>query len=135
MIHIFNCNWVDTRWKYYSTHLHTISTQNTENGTYITINRKICIFGKYGPCPVFASYTLAFALKLRKRHRKTSVRAAARTTQADTVQYKNNEQYDTQKKNSNTELAEQHILLSSVDRTSISLFIFSTYLVASQVFT
>ena len=24
-----------------------------------------------GPCPVFASYTLAFALQLRKKHRKT----------------------------------------------------------------
>jgi hypothetical protein len=49
------------------------------------------------------SYTLAFALKLRKKHRKTSARVAARATQADTVQYKNNEQYNTQKKNSNTE--------------------------------
>jgi hypothetical protein len=28
-----------------------------------------------GPCPVFASYTLAFALQLRKKHGKTSVRA------------------------------------------------------------
>jgi hypothetical protein len=28
----------------------------------------------YGPCPVFASFTLAFALQLRKKHRKTSVR-------------------------------------------------------------
>jgi hypothetical protein len=27
-----------------------------------------------GPCPVFASFTLAFALQLRKRHGKTSVR-------------------------------------------------------------
>jgi hypothetical protein len=26
-----------------------------------------------GPCPVFASYTLAFALKPRKKHGKTSV--------------------------------------------------------------
>ena len=26
------------------------------------------------PCPVFVSYTLAFALQLRKRHGKTSVR-------------------------------------------------------------
>ena len=26
------------------------------------------------PCPVYASYTLAFALKLRKKHGKTSVR-------------------------------------------------------------
>jgi hypothetical protein len=33
--------------------------------------------------PVFA-----FALQLRKNHGKTSVRVAARTSQADTVQYK-----------------------------------------------
>jgi len=38
-----NCNWVDTRWQWYSTHLHTDSTQNdtvtqnTQNGTYIAI--------------------------------------------------------------------------------------------------
>jgi hypothetical protein len=31
-------------------------------------------FGKCGPCPVFASYTLAFALQLRKKHGETSVR-------------------------------------------------------------
>ena len=29
-----------------------------------------------GPCPVFASYALAFALQLRKEQRKTSVRIA-----------------------------------------------------------
>jgi uncharacterized integral membrane protein len=27
-----------------------------------------------GPCPVFATYTLAFALQVRKKHGKTSVR-------------------------------------------------------------
>jgi hypothetical protein len=27
-----------------------------------------------GPCPVFASYTMAFALQLRKKHGETSVR-------------------------------------------------------------
>jgi hypothetical protein len=27
-----------------------------------------------GPCPVFGNYTLAFALQLRKKHGKTSVR-------------------------------------------------------------
>jgi hypothetical protein len=78
-------------------------TQNTENGTYVTIKRKKEKFGKCGTCPVFASYILVFPLQLRKRHGKTSVRVAARTSQADTVQYKNNEQYNTQKKNSNTE--------------------------------
>jgi len=33
--------------------------------------------GECGPCPVLASYTLAFALQLRKKHRKTLVRVAA----------------------------------------------------------
>jgi len=38
-----NCNWVDTRWQQYSTHLHPNNTQNntikqnTQNGTYITV--------------------------------------------------------------------------------------------------
>jgi hypothetical protein len=36
---------------------------------------------KCGPCLVFANYTLAFALRLRKKHGKTSVWIA---------QYKNN---------------------------------------------
>jgi len=30
-----------------------------------------------GPCPVLARFTLAFALQLRKKHGKTSVRVAA----------------------------------------------------------
>ena len=34
------------------------------------------ILEECGSCPVFASYTLAFALQLRKKHRKTSVRVA-----------------------------------------------------------
>jgi hypothetical protein len=53
-----------------SSTVHTNSTQNTGNGTYITIKKNV----KCGPCPVFASYTLAFALQLRKKHAKTSVR-------------------------------------------------------------
>jgi hypothetical protein len=31
---------------------------------------------EYEPCPVFARNTLAFALQLRKKHGKTSVRVA-----------------------------------------------------------
>ena len=47
-----------------------------------TTQNKQCIeqhnnLGKCGPCPVLASYTLAFALQLRKKHGKTSVRVAA----------------------------------------------------------
>ena len=55
----------------YSTHLHTNNTQNNTNNnrtTQIATNVEEC-----GPCPVFASFTLAFALQLRKKHGKTSV--------------------------------------------------------------
>jgi len=63
-----NCNWVVTRWQYYSTHLHT-DKNNTNNNrtTQITTN-----LGECWPCPVFANFTLAFALQLRKKHGKTS---------------------------------------------------------------
>jgi len=44
-------------------------TNNTQNNT--------TILGECGPCPVLASYTLAFALQLRKKHGKPSVRVAA----------------------------------------------------------
>jgi hypothetical protein len=53
-----------------STHLHINSTQN------ITINNKttqITNLEECWPCPVFANYTLAFALQLREKHGKTSV--------------------------------------------------------------
>jgi hypothetical protein len=50
--------------------VHTNCTQNTENKTYIIKRTKK--IGKCEPSPVFASYTLAFALQLRKRHGKTS---------------------------------------------------------------
>ena len=55
-----------------STHLHTNNTQNITNNnrtTQITTNVEEC-----GPCPVFGSFTLAFALQLRKKHGKTSVK-------------------------------------------------------------
>jgi hypothetical protein len=44
-------------------------TNNTQNNTTISEECR--------PCPVLASYTLAFALQLRKKHGKTSVRVAA----------------------------------------------------------
>jgi hypothetical protein len=55
-----------------STHLHTNNTKkNTNNNrtTQIQTNVEEC-----GAFPVFASFTLAFALQLRKKHGKTSVR-------------------------------------------------------------
>jgi hypothetical protein len=44
-------------------------TNNTQNNTKI--------LEECGPCPVLASYTLAFALQAREKHGKTSVRVAA----------------------------------------------------------
>jgi hypothetical protein len=46
-----------------TSHIYTQTIHITEKGK----------FGKCGPCPVFASYTLAFALQLRKKHGKPSV--------------------------------------------------------------
>ena len=46
-----------------------IYTQTIHRTTQITTNVEEC-----GPCPVFASFTLAFALQLRKKHGKPSVR-------------------------------------------------------------
>jgi hypothetical protein len=43
-------------------------TNNTQNDTKI---QEEC-----GPCPIFTGVTLAFALKLRKKHGKTSGRVA-----------------------------------------------------------
>jgi len=47
-----------------------------------TTKNKQCIeqhsnLGECGPCPVLARFTLAFALQLRKKHGKISVRVAA----------------------------------------------------------
>ena len=35
MIYFVICNWVDTRWQQYRTHLHTNSTQNDTNKQYV----------------------------------------------------------------------------------------------------
>jgi len=52
---------------------HTVH-RTTPNKQYIEQHNNL---GECGPCPVVASYTLAFALQLRKKHGKTSVRVAA----------------------------------------------------------
>jgi hypothetical protein len=46
----------------------------TQNNTKQTIYRTTKILEECGPYPVFVGYTLAFALQLRKKHGKTSVR-------------------------------------------------------------
>jgi len=51
-------------------HKTTQLTQTIDRTTQFT-NYEGC-----GPCPIFARYTLAFALQLRTKHGKTSVRVA-----------------------------------------------------------
>ena len=48
--------------------------RTTQNKQYLEQRNNL---GECGPCPILASYTLAFALQLRKMHGKTSVRVAA----------------------------------------------------------
>jgi hypothetical protein len=54
-------------------------------------------FASAGRAPSLRIYTLAFALQLRKKQGKALVRVAARTSQADTMEYKNNERCTTPK--------------------------------------
>jgi hypothetical protein len=55
-------------------HIYTQTIHRTTQSTH-KIHRKIQLtnWEECGPCPVFAGYTLAFALILRKKHGKTSV--------------------------------------------------------------
>jgi len=56
-------------------HIYTQTIHRTiQNTQYIEQHNKL---GECGPCPVLASYTLAFALQLKKKHGKTSVSVAA----------------------------------------------------------
>jgi len=57
-----------------------IYTQTIHRTTHFT-NYEEC-----GPCPVFARYTLAFALQLRKKHGKTSFRVAGECQLAKSIQ-------------------------------------------------
>jgi len=58
----------------YTQTIHTTTQITTEQ--HKTTNVEEC-----GPCPVFASFTLAFALQLRKKHGKTSVRVRKASSQ------------------------------------------------------
>ena len=53
----------------YTQTIHGTTQTQTIHRTQITTNLEVC-----GPCPIFASFTPAFALQLRKKHGKTSVR-------------------------------------------------------------
>jgi len=47
--------------------------ETTQNKQYIEQHKNL---EECGPCPIFAGFTLEFALQLRKKHGKTSVRVA-----------------------------------------------------------
>jgi hypothetical protein len=53
-------------------HIYTQTIHRTTQ-KYIEQNKNL---EKCGPCPVFAALTTAFALQLRKKHDKTSIRVA-----------------------------------------------------------
>ena len=56
-------------------HIYTQTVhETTQNKQYIEQQHNLW---ECGPCPVLARFTLAFALQLRKKHVKTSVRVAA----------------------------------------------------------
>jgi len=68
-----------------------IHTQTIHRTTQLTTNVEEC-----GPCPVFANFTLAFALRLRKQHgkiservRKTSVRLRKTSVRLQNTYYQN----------------------------------------------
>jgi hypothetical protein len=90
-----------------SIHLHTNSTQNTEEGTHITITREKNnnykeknweLNWEVRVVPRHCELYPGICLPTEEKAQKNSIRVEARTSQADTVQYKNNEQYNTQNK-------------------------------------
>jgi hypothetical protein len=79
-----NCNWVVTRWQYTFTHNNTQNNTKNNQTTQIKTTVEEC-----GPCPVFARFTLAFALQLRKKHGKTSVRVRKTAVRVQYTYYQN----------------------------------------------
>jgi len=65
-----------------------IYTQTVHRTIQITTNVE-----EREPCPVFASYTLAFALQLRKKHGKTSVRVGKTLVKVQYTYYQNTHTY------------------------------------------
>ena len=69
-----NCNWVNTRWQCYSTQNQYIEQHNNNRQTQITAQHNDNYFWRVWTVPRLVNLTLAFALQLRKKHGKTSVR-------------------------------------------------------------
>jgi len=67
--------------------------RTTESTQTIHVTTQLTNWEESGPCPVFASYTLA--LKMRKKHEKTSVRVAEKCQSARWKQNIQNRAYIT----------------------------------------
>jgi len=67
-----------------------IYTQTIHRTTQITTNLEEC-----GPCPVFAGFNLAFALQLRKKHEKVSVRVRKSSVRVKYTHYQTPTHYKT----------------------------------------
>jgi hypothetical protein len=71
-----------------STHLHTNSTQDTENGTYITVKKNLNLIWEVRAVPRLCELYPSICLATEEQTRE-NIRVAARTSQADsTVQEK-----------------------------------------------
>jgi len=60
-----------------------MTTQKNKNNVRTTQTQTNVEDGRVkdcGPCPLFSSFTLAFALQLRKKHGKTSIRVSQETS-------------------------------------------------------
>jgi hypothetical protein len=77
-------------------HLHKQYTEYRERN--IHNNKKINKFWEVRAVLRLCELYPGICHTTEEKHGKTSVRVAARTSQAGTVQYKNNEQYNTQQK-------------------------------------
>jgi hypothetical protein len=88
----------------YTQTVHRIQRRNIHNNKELNIhnNQKINQFGKFGPCPVFDELYPGICLTTEEKARKNlSQSSITYITNRHKVQHTNNEQYKTQKKNSN----------------------------------
>jgi hypothetical protein len=81
-----------------------IYTQTIHRTTQITTNVEEC-----GPFPVFASFTLAFALQLRKKHGKTSIRVRKTSVRVQYTYYQNTHTLQNPHKHTHTHTLQNNV--------------------------
>jgi hypothetical protein len=92
-----------------------IYTQTIHRTSQITNNVE-----EYRPCPVFARFTLAFALQLRKKHGKTSVRV--RKTSVRLMKTSINVQYTYYQNNHTLQNPHRHTQNTHTHKTNIHIY-------------